>query len=389
MQARQIASLGQALQMAASCAIVSAALTACGSGSSFSGIAELGRIPAKPFDPGAVHMVGRVKYHPDAIEYSWPGIYIEGRFSGSAIGIRFADSVSHFNIDIDGQHRQVISQPGNATVWVEGLGPGEHRIKVYKRNDSPYASGRFLGFELRPGDRMLAAPKPRPHQMVFIGDSLTLGYGNASGQRACTEAELAATTNNALSFGALTAKHFDADHHINAYSGLGMLRNYGDAFPGTSYRTYADRTLPHDPTSAWVKPEHWNPGVVVVTLGGPDFAAIEASQQWTAETLAPAFTAAYLDFLGALRNQYGSNALFVLGVPETGTGQLMSSVREVIARHKLAGYSRTDYFAIDMAALDARGCHWHASLRDHETIAKALITVIDRWGPELGLGSGH
>lgn len=386
-----LAGLGRPLRALWSGALLSVFLSACGNGS-------LARKPgpergdAAPFDHASVHVVGRVKQHRDAVEYSWPGIYFEGRFSGSAIGLKFADSSSHFNIEIDGQHKEVISEPGHRTVWVQGLGAGEHRIKVFKRNESAHASGRFFGFELRPGDKLLLAPKPRADQMVFVGDSLTLGYGNASTKRECTDAEVSASTNSALSFAALTAKHYEAELQLNAYAGLGLVRNYGDGFPGTDYRTYANRAIVHDPLSAWVKPEHWNPSVVVVTLGGPDFASIDDSRRWTMATLAPKFEAAYVDFLSELRGQYGSQALFVLGIPETGDPRLRHSVREVMARHKRAGYSRIDAFGIDMAALDLRGCHWHASVQDHRVISKWLIEVIDRWrrrgpsqaGPPLG-----
>jgi len=372
------AKLGRGLLTLAAGAALSISFSACGS-QGLERISEVGQAAAKPFDTGAVRVVGRVKHHPDSVEYSWPGVYFEGRFTGSAIGLKFSDSHSHFNIEIDGRHTDVISRPGNETVWLQGLGAGEHRIKVFKRNETSHASGRFFGFELGPGERMHPAPAPRERQMVFIGDSLTLGYGNASGKRDCSDAEVSASTDSSLSFAALTAAHFGADLHLNAYSGLGLVRNYGDAFPGTQYRSYAHRTLAHDPSSVWVKPEHWNPSVVVVTLGGPDFASLDASKPWTAETLVPEFKTAYLDFLSALRVQYGSQALFVLGVPETGDQRLMRSVREVVARHKLAGYSRIDDFGIDMAALDAQGCHWHASLQDHRAISKALITVIERW----------
>ncbi|MDC6167641.1 hypothetical protein [Paucibacter sp. XJ19-41] len=360
------------------CVLLCVLLSACGNG----GLArepEADRGDAAPFDHASIHVVGRVRQHRDAVEYSWPGIYFEGRFAGSAIGLKFADSSSHFNIEIDGQHKEVISEPGNRTVWVQGLGAGEHRIKVFKRNESAHASGRFFGFEVRPGDQLLPAPKPRADQMVFFGDSLTLGYGNASTKRECTDAEVSASTNSALSFAGLTAKHYDAELQLNAYSGLGMVRNYADGFPGTDYRTFAGRTILHDPLSVWAKPEHWNPSVVVVTLGGPDFAFIDDSKRWNVGTLAPKFEAAYVAFLSALRSQYGSHALFVLGVPETADPRLRDSVREVMARHKLAGYSRVDYFGIDMAALDVQGCHWHASLQDHRAISKWLIKVIDRW----------
>lgn len=331
------------------------------------------------FDPATVRVVGRVQQHPDALEYSWPGIYFEGRFQGEAIGLKFSDDSSHFNIEIDGLHHQVLSRPGDRTVWVQGLSPGTHLIRVQRRNESHHPSGRFRGFELRPGERLLPAPAARQRQMVFFGDSLTLGYGNTSGRRDCGDAELSASTDSAQSFASLTARHLEADLELNAYSGLGLVRNYGDALPGTDYRTYAHRTLTQDPQSVWVKPAHWNPGIVVLTLGGPDFAGLDASERWTAQTLPPVFKQAYLDFLKRLRGQYGSEALFVLGIPEDGSQRLAAVVQELIAEQRQAGLARIDAFRIDMNSLEALGCHWHASVRDHQAIARQLLAVIERW----------
>lgn len=331
------------------------------------------------FDAATVRVVGRVQQHPDGVEYSWPGIYFEGRFHGAAIGLRFSDDSSHFNIEIDGRHHQVLSRPGNRTVWVQGLSPGTHLIRVQRRNEAHHTSGRFRGFEVRPGDRLLPAPAARERQMVFIGDSLTLGYGNTSGKRDCSDAELSASTDSALSFATLSARHLEADLELNAYSGLGLVRNYGDALPGTDYRTYAHRTLTQDPRSVWVKPAHWKPGIVVLTLGGPDFARLDVSERWTVQTLSPVFKQAYLDFLQRLRAQYGSETLFVLGIPDDGSDRLATVVLELIAEQRQAGQARIDAFRIDMKSLEAQGCHWHASARDHQAIARELLAVIERW----------
>ena len=72
-------------------------------------------------------------------------------------------------------------------------------------------------------------------------------------------------------------------------------------------------------------------------------------------------------------------ALFVLGVPDDGSGRLLGLVRDVMAEHRLAGHSRIEALRIDMAALEARGCHWHASVQDHRAIAGQLIALIERW----------
>ena len=81
----------------------------------------------------------------------------------------------------------------------------------------------------------------------FIGDSLTVGYGNTSAvDRNARPEELFEATDSQQSFGPLVAKHFAAAYQVNAFSGLGMVRNFDgrehpkyrmpDALPPRAFR---------------------------------------------------------------------------------------------------------------------------------------------------------
>ncbi|MBY8853723.1 hypothetical protein K7G98_38040, partial [Saccharothrix sp. MB29] len=74
-------------------------------------------------------------------------------------------------------------RPGRTTHWVRGLADTEHRVRLVKRTESPWTAGGFGGFTAAPGGEVLDKPAARTRQVEFIGDSLTVGYGNMSTTR--------------------------------------------------------------------------------------------------------------------------------------------------------------------------------------------------------------
>ncbi len=171
------------------------------------------------------HTAGRVT---KAGQYSWSGVYFEGRFRGTGVGIVLDDSASDYDVQIDGTTVTTLVTPGRTTHWVNNLSNAEHQVRLVKRSESPWAAGEFGGFLAVGGGAILAKPAARARQIEFIGDSMTAGYGNMSTTRDCSaNGGVSRNTNTDLSFGALTAKALNADYQINAFSGLGMVRNYG------------------------------------------------------------------------------------------------------------------------------------------------------------------
>lgn len=153
---------------------------------------------------------------------------------------------------------------------------------------------------------MLSKPAPRDRQIEFIGDSITVGYGNVSGTRDCDPEQLKRTTNTDVSHGALTARQLDADYQINGFSGLGMVRNVAGITPDVTYRTYYDRALLNVDGDVWQNPGTWRPQIVVVNLGSNDFTDLTPGEPWTHDSLAAAYRTAYDEFLRELRTRYGS-----------------------------------------------------------------------------------
>ncbi|WP_234310602.1 SGNH/GDSL hydrolase family protein [Streptomyces sp. NRRL S-474] len=331
---------------------------------------------ATPGKDGAwtsVHTAGRVKDGGDALQYSWPGVYFEGRIRGTRVGIVLDDPAADYDVQVDGATIATLVTPGKTTHWVKGLPDGVHTVRLVKRNDTPWSTSAFGGFVAAPGGAVLPRPAARSRQIEFVGDSLAAGYGNLSASRDCDGEQVKRTTNADAGFGALTARRLRADYQINAYSGLGMVRNYNGGTPDVSYRTFYDRALLNVPGDVWRNPGTWRPGLVVVHLGTNDFSTpLNPGEPWTDETLAAAYRSAYSDFVQKLRTRYGPRTT-ILAV---GAGPFAGHVEQVVQERTDAGDRRVRYWRLDDTGLDYTGCHWHYSSRDHRLLADRLTSFV-------------
>jgi lysophospholipase L1-like esterase len=320
-----------------------------------------------------VHTAGRVKDAGNTVQYSWPGVYFEGRVSGTGVGIVLNDSAADYDVQVDGTTVATLVTPGNTAHWVNGLPNREHTVRLVKRNDSPGDTSIFGGFLAAPGGAVLSRPTARNRQIEFIGDSLTVGYGNLSTSRDCTSDQVKRTTNADVSYGALTARRLNADYQINGYSGLGMVRNYNGGSPDVTYRTFYDRALLNASGDVWQNPGTWRPQLVVVNLGTNDFStAVNPGEPWTPDSLAGAYRSAYGDFLQKLRTRYGAATTIVA----VGTGQFAGQVQQVVRTRNDAGDSGVRYWFLDSSDLDFLGCHWHYSAHDDRVVSDRLTSFI-------------
>ncbi|MFD7487119.1 RICIN domain-containing protein [Streptomyces mirabilis] len=320
-----------------------------------------------------VQTAGRVKDAGNTVQYSWPGVYFEGRVSGTGVGIVLNDSAADYDVQIDGATVVTLVTPGNTTHWINGLSNSTHTVRLVKRNDTPGDTSTFGGFVAAPGGAVLSKPAARSRQIEFIGDSLTVGYGNLSTSRTCTSDQLKRNTNSDVSYGALTARQLNADYQINGYSGLGMVRNYNGGSPDVTYRTFYDRALLNVSGDVWQNPGTWRPQVVVINLGTNDFStAINPGEPWTPDSLAAAYRSAYGDFVQKLRMRYGADTTIVA----VGAGQYASHVQQVVKARNDAGDGRVRYWFLDDSGLDFLGCDWHYSAHDDRVIADRLTSFI-------------
>jgi lysophospholipase L1-like esterase len=333
--------------------------------------------PAGALD--GVHTVGRLDDQGGTVRHTWPGTYFEGRFQGTGVGIVLDDAVNDYDVQIDGNAPVTLVRPGRTTHWISDLAAGDHTVRLVKRTESPWSAAQFGGFVAAPGGRLLARPAARTRQIEFIGDSWTAGYGNMSAVRDCASSGGGDRNTNAdRAFGAVTARTLGADHQTNAWSGMGMVRNYNGGNTGTTFRTYYDRTLQAADTTVWQRPAWWQPQVVVIGLGINDFStALNPGEPWAdTAALAADYRAAYQGFLDKLRDRYGPGTHLVLTYPDVNTA-LTASIEQIVQQRTAAGDSAVHALNYGSAlGLDLLGCDWHPSLRDHGILAGAVTSFV-------------
>jgi hypothetical protein len=322
------------------------------------------------------YTVGQTETAGDYVRYTWPGIYFEGRFHGTGVGIVLNDTVNDYDVAIDGTTVAELVTPGQTTYWVNGLANSVHTVRLVKRTESAWSAGEFGGFVAAPGGAILAKPAPLQRQIEFIGDSYTAGYGNMATQHDCSGiGGVTANSDADLSFGALTARGLGADYQINAMSGLGMVRNYNGSSPGTSFRTYYNKTLQAVNNDLWFNPGSWHPQLVVVGLGINDFStALNAGEQWTTtDQLVAAYKSAYQDFIDTLRAQYGPSTIIVVSATALSNTTLFAqTAQQVVQDRNNKGDKNVVYWYYDDPSLDHLGCDWHPSLHDDKVISGLL-----------------
>lgn len=327
--------------------------------------------------PLPVHHVGRVLIEKNDVHttytYSWPGVYFDAAFTGPEVDIKLDDANNILAITVDDNEPIVLEKPGKITHSLKNLGDGQHRIRLEKRTETQIGTGSFLGFYV-PDKNNQSKPDVRQRKMEFIGDSMLVGYGNLSPKRECSNDEIFRFTNTHQAFGALTAKHFDADYQINAVSGIGIVRNYNGGFPDKNFVKFYPYSLLDDKTHIYK--ESWSPQIIVLGQGGNDFATpLNSGEKWKSrEALQDDFRKNYVAFITDLRRQH-PKATFILLTLDRLQEQ-NQQVNKVFSTLTAGGEKNIHLLGIQFKELT--GCQWHASLNDHQAISTILINFINK-----------
>lgn len=304
---------------------------------------------------------GKTRY-----EYSWPAIYFETAFKGDSLTLKFDDSHNNFQLIIDGDAPVMIKKPGKQDYVVAGLKNGNHLVRLEKVSETQSNSGNFLGFYS--DDKPTKLPI-RKRQIEFIGDSYTVGYGNVSPSRECSDDAVFATTNSQLGFGALTAKHFNADYQINASSGFGIVRNYNGSSPDKNLIGLYPFALHNN---NYIYASSWQPQVIVIGLGTNDFSTVlNENERWKSRAeLQQDYVKKYVEFVKTLHTK-NPKAYLILMASDQMEGEIAQQVGNVIAQASAVGVKKMD--SIIFSGLDYQGCHWHPSAKDDKLLADKII----------------
>lgn len=316
----------------------------------------------------AVHFVGRVDdSDPANARFAWSGTGVVARFQGTEVSALLGGA-QQFTVVVDGAVRvpKLTAQDGTNSL-ASGLSAGEHTVELYRRTEPSLGVATFMGFDFG-GGTALAPPTPT-RRLEFVGDSITCGYGNEGADMSCTFS--ADTENHYLTYAALTARALDAELSTVAWSGKGVVCNYGDTADACQnpFPTYYDRTLPEDSTSKWDF-SRFVPHAVVVNLGTNDFSTATDPTKEEFET-------GYRTFLERIRAVYPDAYILCTNGPMlsgTDLSTLMGYIDDVVTALGDPKISSFDISPQDGS--DGYGCDWHPSLARHEKVATAVTAEL-------------
>jgi hypothetical protein len=143
--------------------------------------------------------------------FQWPGVYFETAFRGTDLYFKVGKGDTILHVVVDGQPLTALVKPAPGLYRIGGLAAGAHTARIEVASESQSVIDHFDGFFLTAGDTAQTLPR-RAREIEFIGDSHTVGYGNASPSRTCKGDQLFETTDDTRAFGPVTAKHYGADY---------------------------------------------------------------------------------------------------------------------------------------------------------------------------------
>jgi lysophospholipase L1-like esterase len=337
---------------------------------------EIARVETEPagLTPLPAHVKGRVVAQPDgSLLRQWPGTYFETAFQGDEVYFRVGAGEVSLRLSVDGAEPVALVKPAVGLYRVSKFKRrAEHLLRITVASESQGGPTVFGGFLIGAGAQPAPLPR-RSRRIEFIGDSHTVGYGNLSARRECTQAEVWATTDTSRGVPALVAAHYGADYEANAISGRGIVRNFNgfaaDTLPEAYPYALFDRSRKADDAA-------WQPQAIAIGLGTNDFAtALNAGERWTTrEQLREAYEATYVRFIGELRRRH-PGAYIVLWIAAADGSELQTAVARVAEQARRAGHARIGF--VPVPGLSMSGCDWHPSVADDRRIADALIRHLD------------
>ncbi|HEX8039445.1 MAG TPA: SGNH/GDSL hydrolase family protein [Chryseosolibacter sp.] len=304
----------------------------------------------------------------------WPGSSVKTAFRGTALKAVMRDQRGHnsFNviIDDDSVYSIRLDTLERSYTLASGLTDTVHTVELFRLTDWNDGIAWFYGFQYDPGAEVLPV-RPKKRRIEFYGNSITVGAGM---DEAGASPPGGNSTDNYLSYGAVTARHYDAAYTCIARSGIGLMVSW---FSMTMPEMY-DRLNPFDTASVWDFSKA-TPDIVVVNLMQNDYALSfmpdydQFKKRFGSKPPAPEFIiSSYQDFISRLRGHYpNASIVCVLGnMDATRAGSPWPGyIRQAVASlHDPKVYSHFFPF---------KNTPGHPTIAEHQEMAESLIRFMD------------
>ena len=320
---------------------------------------------------------GRVEFQKDSLAVLyWPGTSVKVNFKGSELNVILKDDhkKNYYNVILDGKNLFVLNPDSVKTSYplVSGISKGNHTLELFKRTEWNQGPTFLYGFETGNRTKILASPKSSDRIIEFFGNSITAGYAIGDTLKDSPDGLF---TNNYLTYGALTARHYKANYYCTARGGIGVTISW---FPLIMDEMY-NRLDPEDATSKWDFKKAI-PDIVVINLfqndswlveqqDFPEFKHRFGNKEPTEEFI----IAKYKKFLKKIREVYpDTNIVCTLG---TMDATVKGSPWPGYIRDAVERMNDSNIFILFFPYQEYEG---HPEARTHRKMADSLISFIDR-----------
>lgn len=286
-----------------------------------------------------IRYVGRFDFsNPQEARFDWSGVYIQFSFRSAECSVKMSDTRhNYYNVFVDDQPVKIFDVKSDTTLVIDSkLGTEIHKVQIYKRTEGNQGLGTFKGILLSENGEMLPWKEIPVRKIEFIGNSITCGYGTEGLSKG--EHFKPSTENNYQSYAPIMARAFNADYHIVAHSGQGVVRNYGykeKVSPSGTMPARFNRLFDEKDSPSW-NFEQWKPDLVVINLGTNDF----STQPFPDKVV---FKKGYENLINDVRKQYGDLPIFCIVGPMIDE-PCYSYVKEMVEDFRTVAQKKNIYF---------------------------------------------
>ena len=299
--------------------------------------------------------------------FMYSGSEIRTGFTGTSIAVLLLDDSlrNWFTVKLDDSLFNFKADRKEGKYFIaQHLPDKKHELEIFRRTEWHGGNTTFLGFNIDEGKKLFLL-KRKKRTFEFIGDSYTCGYGDEGKSR--DEHFSYETENNYLTYGAITARRFNADYVGICRSGIGMYQSYGGGKTFTQPNLY-DEVVANS-KARWDYKSN-QPDLVVIALGSNDLSVDLDSTQ---------FVNTYIKFVEKIRVQYAKAKIICAAGPSGSHDKreikFQSHVLAVTDHFK---NSDKNIFYFSFSPIDPHGSDWHPNVEEHKKMADELISFIKK-----------
>jgi lysophospholipase L1-like esterase len=315
-----------------------------------------------------IQYTGRIDFTNPKLPRFWqPGVYITAKFTGPDCKVVLNDEIlwgknhNYLEVVVDGKAVRLQTKAKQDTITVaKNLSAGEHTLVVCKNTEANIGYLELVGILCK----QLVKPADKPARKIeFIGNSITCGTGSDVSEIPCGKGVWQDQHNAYLSYGAITARTLNAQYHLSAVSGIGLIHSCCKM--DVIMPLVFDKISMRNDTIAWDF-KNYQPDVVTVCLGQND--GIQDST---------IFCDIYNGFIKRLHRYY-PNAMIICLTSPMADASLVTFMKKtltaVVSKANKNGDKKvTSYF---FSKQFHNGCDSHPDLAEHREIAEELTAFI-------------